>query len=293
MRFQFIRNHSKEFCIEKMAQVLGVSRCGYYEFSHRKLSKRSKENEVLIEKIKTVHKASRGTYGSPRVHAEVKKLGNSCSRKRIAKLMNQEKIQAKMRKKWKVTTQPSKTPVMVAPNHLDQNFRVREPNKVWVSDITYVSTQEGWLYVAIVLDLFSRKIVGLSMGNRLETDLITKALKQALCHRGINNDLMHHSDRGCQYTSKEFKELTSQHGIKLSMSGKGHCYDNAVAESFFHTLKTEETSLKNYKIREEAQTSIFEFIEVFYNRERLHSTLGYLSPVAFEKRYANKDRKAV
>jgi len=296
MRFQFIKNHSKEFCVEKMAKILEVSRCGYYEFCNRKPNKRVEENRSLIEKIKKIHKNSRGTYGSPRVHAEIKKLGEACSRKRISKLMRGEKIQAKMRKKWKVTTQPNKTSIMTAPNYLDQNFSVEEPNKVWVSDITYVFTQEGWLYVAIVLDLFSRKIVGLSMGNRLETSLITRALKQALHHRGIkseSSELMHHSDRGCQYTSKEFKELTSGYGIKLSMSGKGHCYDNAVAESFFHTLKTEETSLRNYRIREEAKTSIFEYIEVFYNRERLHSTLGYLSPVNFEELYVSKNQKVI
>lgn len=287
MRFEFMKAHSQEFKIEKMAQVLGVSRCGYYEYLGRVPSQRALENRMLIEGIKKTHKDSRGTYGSPRIHAELKKQGNSCSRKRVAKLMRQEKIQAKMRKKWKVTTQPSKKAVTIAPNHLEQNFTVEAPDKVWVSDITYVATQEGWLYVAVVMDLFSRRVIGLGMGDRLETNLIMKALKQALYSRNISQDLMHHSDRGCQYTSKEFKELTSRHGIKLSMSAKGRCYDNAVAESFFHTLKTEETHLCNYRIREEAKSSIFEYIEVFYNRRRLHSTLGYASPVDFEKTWKN------
>ena len=265
-----------------MAHLLEVSRCGYYEFLNREISKRNVENQELIEELKKVHKDSRETYGSPRVHAKLKKQGISCSRKRVAKLMRQEKLQAKMRKKWKVTTRSSKKEVMIAPNHLDQNFIVESPNKVWISDITYVSTQEGWLYVAVVMDLFSRKIVGLSMGNRLETELVTKALKQALYNRKTDKGLMLHSDRGTQYTSNEFKELAYRHGITLSMSAKGRCYDNAVAESFFHTLKTEEIHLSNYRIREEAKTSIFEYIEVFYNRKRLHSTLGYASPIDFE-----------
>ena len=277
-----MKTFSKEFEIEKMAHILEVSRCGYYEFLNRVISKRNIENQELIKEIKKAHKDSRGTYGSPRIHAKLKKQRIFCSRKRVGKLMRQEKIQAKMRKKWKVTTKASKKEIMIAPNHLDQNFMVESPNKVWVSDITYVSTQEGWLYIAVVMDLFSRKVVGLSMSDRLETELVTKALKQALYNRKTSKDLMFHSDRGTQYTSNEFKELTYRHGITLSMSAKGRCYDNAVAESFFHTLKTEEVHLSNYRIREEAKTSIFEYIEIFYNRKRLHSTLGYVSPIDFE-----------
>jgi putative transposase len=286
-----MKAYHKEFNIEKMAKVLGVSRCGYYEYLNKVPSRRTLENQMLIEEIKKIHKNSRRIYGSPRVHAELKKQGKFFSRKRIAKLMMQEKIQAKMRKKWKKTTQPSKKVVKIAPNHLEQNFTVEAPDKVWISDITYVATQEGWLYVAVVMDLFSRKVIGLGMGDRLETDLIMKALKQALYNRNIGQNLIHHSDRGCQYTSKEFQELAHRHGIKLSMSAKGRCYDNAVAESFFHTLKTEETHLCNYRIREEAKNSIFEYIEVFYNRKRLHSALGYTTPIDFEKAW--KDRRAL
>lgn len=274
--------HAKEFPIEKMAKILNVSRCGYYEFLSRKASKRTLDNEALMEEIRIAYKKGRGLYGSPRVHAELKRNGKKCSRKRVAKLMQNEKIQAKMRKRWKVTTQPSKKAVEIVPNHLEQRFAAEAPNKVWVSDITYVQTEEGWLYVASVMDLFSRKIVGLNMGDRLETKLVTGALKQALYRRMPKEGLMHHSDRGSQYTSAEFKELTQMHGIRLSMSAKGHCYDNAVAESFFHTLKTEETHLKRYRTREEAKLGIFEYVEVFYNRERLHSTIGYVSPEGFE-----------
>jgi putative transposase len=184
--------------------------------------------------------------------------------------------------------------VELPPNHLDQQFMVDEPNKVWASDITYVWTAEGWLYVAVVLDLFSRKVVGLSIGSTLETKLVTRALKQAIYRRSIvNKGLMHHSDRGSQYTSKEFKELTFGYGIKLSMSGKGHCYDNAVAESFFHTLKTEEVHLKRYKTREEAKLAIFEYVEVFYNQQRLHSTLGHRSPKEFEEIWKKEKEEEV
>lgn len=286
-----MKAHEKDFMVEKMAAVLGVSRSGYYDFLQRKESIRSKEKKKLKEKIKEIHKTSRETYGSPRIHAVMKGQGEICSRKRVAKLMQEEKLQAKMRKKWRRTTRINEK-VEVTKNYLNQNFLTDAPNKVWVSDITYIPTQEGWLYVAVVMDLFSRKIVGLSMGNRLQTDLVTKALSQALFHRGIEKGILHHSDRGCQYTSHEFRELAKRHGIKLSMSGKGHCFDNAVAESFFHTLKTEHVKFCNYRIREEAINSIFEYVEIFYNRTRVHSTIGYKSPEEFENQWKSTKQNA-
>lgn len=282
-----MRKHQDEFNIEKMAQMLNVSRSGYYEFVLKGESVRATENKKLKEKIKVIHEKSRKIYGSPRIHQELKKGGEKVSRKRVARLMREEGIQAKMRKKWTKTTTLNQG-AKVTPNYLNQNFKANEPNRVWVSDITYIETEEGWLYLAIVMDLFSRRIVGLSMGDRLETRLVSQALKQGLIHRDIKNDLMHHSDRGCQYTSQEFRELTARHGIKLSMSGKGNCYDNAVAESFFHTLKTEHTNFYRYRIREEAKSSIFEYIEVFYNRQRSHSTTGYLSPEDFENQWRKR-----
>ncbi|CDZ80324.1 putative transposase OrfB [Candidatus Rubidus massiliensis] len=291
MKFEFMSKYEKEFNIGQMANILGVSRSGYYNFSKRSESFRAKEHKRLKEKIKKIHEQNRGIYGSPRVHAVLKKQGETCSRRKVAKIMREEKIQAKMRKRWKKTTKVNEK-AEVSLNHLNQNFMVEAPDKVWVSDITYIPTQEGWLYVAIVMDLFSRKVVGLSMGNRLQTNLVTNALKQALNHRSIPKGLIHHSDKGCQYTSREFRELANRYGIKLSMSIKGNCYDNAVAESFFHTLKTEHTHFCKYRIREEAKSSIFEYIEVFYNRKRLHSTNGYFSPQEYEniwksKRYAD------
>lgn len=282
MRFQFMKDHNKEFCIEKMAKIFQVSRAGYYKFLRKNPSKRKLENQRLIKEIRKIYEESRRTYGSPRIHGELKKAGESCSKKRIARLMRQEKIQPKMRKHWKRTTKTNPKRE-AAPNHLNQNFSVDASNVVWVADITYVETQEGWLYVAIVLDLFSRKVVGLSMGESLETKLIVQALKQAVCHRESKGGLIHHSDRGCQYTSQEFEKLTQEHNIKLSMSAKGYCYDNAVAESFFHTLKTEHTNHCNFKTRKEGIISIFEYVEVFYNRRRSHSYLGYCSPEEYEK----------
>ena len=287
MIYEFIKTHKNEFSIEKMAKVLGVSRSGYYEFMKRGKSSRALENERLKKKIKQIHTSSRGTYGSPRVHATMKNNGETCSRKRVAKLMRQEGLQAKMRKKWKRTINRS-SQANFSKNLLNQNFEASAPNEKWVSDITYVSTREGWLYLAVVMDLFSRKIVGIGMSNTLHTDLVAKALKQALKHRNVSKGTIHHSDKGCQYTSKEFAKLASDSGIILSMSGKGNCYDNAVAESFFHTLKTEHTKFCDYKIREEARSSIFEYIEVFYNRMRLHSTIGYMSPEEFEKKMPKK-----
>jgi len=270
-----------------MAELLEVSRSGYYRFLRREQSEREKENERLTVKIKEIHKMSRETYGSPRVYAELQNQGECCSRKRVAKLMRKQNIRAKMKKFKKRTTAHNKN-AKISPNYLNQKFLTNSPNTVWISDITYIPTQEGWLYLAIVMDLFSRKIVGMNMGDRLQTELVTKALNQAVKHRDGAEGLIHHSDKGCQYTSKEFKELTDQYGIKLSMSGVGNCYDNAVAESFFHTLKTEHTNFCSYRIREEAKTSIFEYIETFYNRKRLHSTLGYMSPEDFEKKQGKK-----
>jgi transposase InsO family protein len=190
-------------------------------------------------------------------------------------------LQAKMAKAWKRTTRRTEGAV-VSPNYLNQQFVAQAPNKIWVSDISYIPTEEGWLYVCVSLDLFSRKVIGLSMGDSCKTLLVVKTFTQGWIHRKPEEGLMHHSDRGCQYTSHEFKILMDRYQVVTSMSGTGHCYDNAVMESFFHTLKTEHTDFFRFRTREEAKQSIFEYIEVFYNRERLHSTLGYHTPVEYE-----------
>jgi len=203
--------------------------------------------------------------------------------------MKKAGLAAKMKKRFKVTTKANPKAI-AAPNLLQQDFTAEQPNQRWVADFTYVATQEGWLYVATVLDLFSRRIVGLAMSDRMTADLVSQALQQALKHRQPPSDLIHHSDRGSQYTSSCFQELLQEHNIISSMSGTGNCYDNAAQESFYHTLKTEHVYFEFYKTREEAKLSIFEYIEVFYNRERRHSTLGYCSPMIFEEKWEKQQK---
>ena len=279
-----MKDHARKFSVERMSQVFKVSRSGYYKFERLSLSKRALRNNELIKKIKKIHEESRGTYGSPRIWAALKLQGENCSRKCVYRLMKQEGISAKMKKRFKKTTCVNPK-AKVAPNLLRQDFTALAPDTRWVADITYVWTKEGWLYVAAILDLFSRKIVGLAMQETLATDLILNALNQAITHRNPKEGLIHHSDKGCQYTRKEFGFLLNRYGIIMSVSGKGNCFDNAAMESFFHTLKTEHIYFQNYYTRKEAIASIFEWIEIFYNRKRLHSTLGYVSPVDFEKKW--------
>lgn len=270
--------------VEEMARVLGVSRSGYYHFFNRKISKRQQENEKLQEMIKTIFSKSRHTYGSPRIHAELQAQGVNVSRPRVARLMKQLGLAAKMQSLFKVTTRVNKKQA-VAPNLLQQNFTAATPDSKWVADISYIRTLEGWLYIAVILDLYSRKVVGLSMGNSLHTELVTQALAQALQRRNPRHSLQHHSDKGCQYTSAIFQKLLADNGIVCSMSSTGCCFDNAVAESFFHSLKTECVYFERYETREQAKQSIFDYIEIFYNNYRRHSTLGYLSPVEFERQF--------
>jgi putative transposase len=284
MKYGLMKVHKNEFSIERMSKVLEVSRSGYYAYENRKPSKQSVENERLLVKIKRSHEQSRQTYGSPRICADVRASGETCSRKRVAKIMNESGIKAKMKKRFKVTTKANPAAIP-APNLLGQDFSAHGFNQRWVADFTYVSTKEGWLYVATVMDLFSRRIVGLAMSDRMKDTLVIAALQQAFIHRQPPTGLVHHSDRGSQYTSQNFKNLLANYGITASMSGTGNCYDNAAMESFYHTLKTEHIYFEHYETREQAKQSIFEYIEVFYNRQRRHSTLGYLSPVIFEKQW--------
>jgi transposase InsO family protein len=276
--------YKKAWSIEEMARVLGVSRSGYYKYCNKPLGKRNIENEKFLKPIREIFKVSRQTYGSPRIHAELKAQGFKCSRPRVARIMSKIGMVAKMRRIFKRTTRVDSRRA-AAPNLLQQDFSADMPNRKWVADITYVKTQEGWLYVAIILDLFSRKVVGLSMSESMHTELILKALEQAMQRRRPKGDLQHHSDRGCQYTSEAFQKLLEENGITCSMSGTGNCYDNAVAESFFHTLKTECVYFERYETREQAKKSIFEYVEVFYNNQRRHSTLGYLAPAEFERHF--------
>lgn len=281
-----MQEQANGFPIEKMALVFGVSVSGYYAYIKRRPSLREKENKSLIRQIQQIYKEGRCMYGSPRVDAKLYKFGVKCSRKRVAKLMKQNNLIARMRKKWKKTTKQGKR--KAAENLLQQNFTAGAPNEKWAGDITYIYTKEGWLYLSTVIDLFSRKVVGLFMGERLDVSLVEGALKQAICHRGESYGVIHHSDRGSQYTSKDFEKLAKEKGLILSMSSTGNCYDNAVVESFFHTLKTEHIDQEKFNTREEAKRSIFEYIEVFYNKKRSHSFLGYLSPEEYEIKWSKQ-----
>lgn len=269
-----------------MAELLGVSRSGYYHFLNAKQSSLDKKNQRLIEKIKLDHESSFNTYGSSRIHAELKAGGESCSRRRVARLMKSHGIVDKMSQRFKNTTCQAEKPYFVAPDIICQDFKAHEPNETWVSDISYIPTQEeGWVYCAMILDLSSRKIIGLAIEARMRAEFVLIALRQALIHRCPPAGVVHHSDRGSQYTCQALKLLADYHGVQLSMGRVANAYDNAVAESFFHTLKTELVHFQIYKNLEEAKISIFHYIFGFYNQTRRHSTLGYLSLAQFEKEF--------
>jgi transposase InsO family protein len=246
------------------------------------MSEREKENEKLVAEISEIHKNSRNTYGSPRIHAELRERGYRIGRNRVARLMRQHRIRSKVKKRFKVTTH-SKHRLPVAENLLGGDIQVYRPNQVWVSDITYIRSHEGWLYLCIIMDLYSRSIVGWSMEERLTKELVLKSLHMACMRRESQSGIIFHSDRGSQYASRDFRALIAGKGFRASMSGKGNCYDNAHAESFFHTMKVEEVYGQSYSTRQEAKLSIFEYIEVFYNRLRKHSQFGYQSPHQFEQ----------
>ena len=282
MRYRFIQAHRNEFRVWLMCRVLGVSRGGFYLWLKRPESQRSVENGRLVEAIRAIHRESRGVYGSPRVHARLRAQSGRYGRNRIARLMREMQIQGKRRRKFRVTTDSDHT-LPISGNILDRKFTIGMPNKAWVADITYIATKEGWLYLAGVMDLYSRRIVGWAMGSRISRHLVERALWMAICNRGPKPGLLHHSDRGCQYASHDYRKLLERRGIVCSMSRKGNCWDNAVMESFFGTLKTELVYHREYETREEARSDIFDYIEVFYNRKRLHSALGYRSPADFEK----------
>lgn len=287
--FAYLEAHRGKYPTKLMCKVLEVSEGGYYRWRKRPKSAHAAKDEDLKHKVRELHCASRATYGAPRIHQDLKAAGERVGRKRVARLMKQQGLRGKCKRRFKVTTKtnPKRT---LAANLLEQNFRADAPNQTWVSDITYVPTNEGWLYLAVVLDLFSRKVVGWAMSSRMNDDLTLKALRMALQRRRspskINfSGLVFHSDKGSQYASRAFGLELQKHQILQSMSGKGNCFDNAVCESFFATLKTEEVKSHRsgiYRTRQQAMTALFDYIETFYNRTRRHSTLGYRSPLDFE-----------
>lgn len=284
MRYQFIQEHQNEFPVQRMCKVLSVSASGYYAWQTRPVSQRAQTNEKLLPTIRAIHSQSRKTYGSPRVQAELKECGFKVGKNRVARLMRLENLRGQRQKKQPRTTN-SQHSHPVAPNRLNREFHASRPNEKWLADITYIPTAEGWLYLAVVLDLFSRKIVGWAFAASLESSLVEQAFCMAVQNRPTITGLLHHSDRGSQYAGDLYQRLLSDQRMQVSMSRTGNCYDNAPMESFFSTLKCEHVHFQKYRTRQEAQTDIFAYILGFYNRQRRHSSLGYLSPEEFEQRY--------
>lgn len=281
-RYKLIDAEKANYPVSVLCKVLKVSRSGYYAWKDRPTSKRDQQNAALAERIREIHHKSRETYGYPRVHAELKALGVRCSRKRVARLMRKDGLRGCIRgRKRKHTTRrdPSAVPV---PDLVGRNFAASAPNKLWTADITYVPTEEGFLYLAFILDVYSRKVVGWSMAKHLRSELVAAALEMAIRRRNPSAGLVHHSDRGSQYTALSFGKRLEEAGIVPSMSRIGSALDNAISESFVSTLKSE-IGVRRYPTGQAARASVFEFIELFYNRVRRHSSLGYLSPTEYEQ----------
>ena len=284
MKFTFISAQKAFAPISVLCKVLEVSRSGFYAWIERGCSSRSAADEKLSVHIVAAFNVGRGAYGSPRVHEELKAAGFDVSRKRVARLMAELGLEGRRKRRFKATTD-SKRDMPIAENILDRKFEVDAPDVAWVTDITYVWTAEGWLYLAAILDLFSRRVVGFAMSQHIDRALVLEALRVAVGRRVPNAGLTHHSDRGSQYASGDYQDALDELGVVCSMSRKGNCWDNAVAESFFATLKTECVYTRRFATRAEARETIFEYIEVFYNGRRRHSTIGYVSPVEFEMKF--------
>jgi len=279
----FIKEHRKQYGLKLLCEVLAVSASGYHKWLKRKGSQRAIEDQRIVGIIKFHYNRSKGTYGLPRIFAAMRKEGFAVNKKRIARLMRANNIKAKTKRRFRITTVRN-SKAAASDNILNKNFTASKENKIWTGDITYLWTKEGWLYLVVVMDIYSRKIVGWSLGSCLSTELVIRALLMAIVHRNPARGIIFHSDRGSQYTSSSFRQILKNYGIVQSMSSTGNCYDNAITESFFHTLKTELVYWNHYQTRDEAKGSIFEYIEIFYNRQRLHSALNYLSPVEFEEK---------
>lgn len=283
MKYGFIEGHIGQHSVVRLCAALGVARGGYYSWLSRPESRRAREDRHLLARIRAVYRQSRRRYGSPRVHAELGGEGVRCGRHRVARLMRQDQLRARPGRHFKTTTQSGHAHP-VAPNVLQRQFQVAAPDTCWAGDITYIWTQEGWLYLAVLLDLCSRRIVGWATSDRLTEDLTLKALDQALANRRPGVGLLHHSDRGSQYAARAYRGKLEARSIRVSMSRRGDCWDNASVESFFSSLKTELFAGRSVpQTRWEARRELFEYIEIFYNRRRRHSKLGYLSPIAYEE----------
>jgi len=282
VRYAFIRDHRERFDVTVMCVVMLVTTSGFYAWLERPPSARAKRSAELTEEIRVVHRESRRVYGSPKVHKALLGRGRRVNRKTVARLMHAAGIRARAHKKFRVRTTDSNHDNPVAPNTLDRKFAVESLDKVWATDITYIHTDEGVLYLAGVMDLCSRRIIGWSMGDTMAADLTLRAMDMAINARRPDAGLLHHSDRGVQYTCGRYRDMLSMHGITVSMSRTGDCYDNAVVESFWGKLKAEMVYHKRFATRAQARAAVFDYIEVFYNRQRLHAALGYVSPEQFE-----------
>lgn len=281
MKFAFIFARSVAFPVVLMCRLLGVSRSGFYAWKERPASTHSSDDARLSVDVAAVYKRSCGRYGSPRVHAELRAQGVRVGRKRVERLMREQGLSARPRRRFRTTTD-SKHAHPIAPNILGRNFEVSAPNQAWVTDVTYVSTHEGWLYLAVIIDLYARRVVGWAASETNDTTLALAALSMATAHRKPPHGLVHHSDRGSPYASADYRCALARHGMVASMSRKGDCWDNAVAESFFSTLKVELVHKERYRTRAAAITSIGHYIQAFYNSERRHSHLDYVCPIEFE-----------
>jgi transposase InsO family protein len=281
VKYAFMRKHQNEFRLRSMCRVLQVSASGYYAWLARPESRRASEDRELVRHIQRIHSRSRQAYGTLKVHCALQDEGVACGKHRIARLRREHGIQTRRRRRFVVTTR-SKHRHWIAPNLLQRSFTAEAPNRIWVGDVTFIATRGGWLYLAVLLDLYSRKVVGWSMGERNDVQTVQAALRMAIEHRQPAPGLIHHTDRGTLYAADGYRSLMSDHGMVPSMSRKKDCWDNAVAESFFATLKNELLHGRDYRTRDQARTEVFEYIEVFYNRQRIHQTLGYHSPLAFE-----------
>jgi putative transposase len=282
MKYVAIKNNENTFKVKMMCRVLAVSKSGYYGWRNRPASLRAQKNNLLDAEIKKQFEREKGRAGAPRITKQLKKNGISCGHNRVAKRMRTLGLRAKAAKKFKATTN-SKHSLPIAPNLLNQDFNAGHPNQKWVSDITYIWTEEGWLYLAVIVDLYSRMVVGWSMSERMTSTLVCDALRMALFRRGMPRGVILHSDRGSQYCSHEYQKIIKEHGLICSMSKKGDCYDNAAMESWNHSLKVEAIHGERFLTRDSVKNHVFEYIEVYYNRYRLHSKIGYLSPAEFEE----------
>jgi len=291
VRYQFIKEQQEYFSLAALCRAMQVGRSGFYAWRQRQKSERQNQNEILTEQIRAAHEESDQTYGSPRIYSELQEAGIACSQKRVARLMRLSQISAMRPKRFVVTTD-SDHALPVADNLLARLFTAEAPDTKWTADITYLWTGQGWLYLAVILDLFSRRIVGWAMDQTIDRTLVLSALDMAILGRKPASDLLCHSDRGSQYASGDYQHRLQEAGIVCSMSRRGNCWDNAPTESFFATLKKELVHRTHFESREQARGAVFRWIEVWYNRKRRHSTLGYLSPEAFERKQQQEQANA-